>query len=239
MANASPPGVTESCEITIGWGDWPPYQYLESNEPKGIQIDLIKQIGKMANCRLKFVSQNFDDNQRGIEEGTIDMTFDTSITPEREKFALSSIPYRNEVLALYVRPQFMDACKTSPVSELIEKGMRLGITRGNIYGESIKYLQDTPALNKKLIYRNDNSEHYKLFAEDKLDAFVDDPAVMAFMIRNNPSTGILRVCKIAVSSSTVSLMFSKKTVAPYIVERFNRAIELVKEPPDYVKHWGW
>ncbi|TQV76916.1 amino acid ABC transporter substrate-binding protein [Aliikangiella marina] len=229
----------EDCHIKIGWGDWPPYQFTENGEPKGIQIDLIKQIGEAANCKLSFISQNFPDNQQGIRDGTIDMTFDTSVTEEREKFALFSSPYRNEVLALYVRPKYMEACKSQPVAALIESGMRLGITRGNIYGETIRSIQSTPELNSKLIYRDDNTEHYKLFAENQLDAFVDDPAVMAFMIRNNPKTGPLKVCKIAVSSSPVSLMFSKKTVTQATVERFNSAIARVKQTPEYIKNWAW
>ena len=227
------------CKIKVGWGDWPPYQYLEKGKPSGLQIDLVKQIGKFANCNLQFIPQNFKDNQLGIKNGSIDMTFDTSITPERSEFALFSKPYRNEVLALYVRPQFIEACQNKSIKDLILSGMRLGITRGNIYGEAIASIQSDALLDRKLIYRNDNTEHYRLFADNQLDALVEDPAVMAFMKRNNPKTGYLKMCQISVSSSTVSLMFSKKTVNQKTVERFNQAIDKVKQTSAYIRDWGW
>ena len=228
------------CRLTVGWGDWPPYQYLSSNsEPQGIQIKLLKQIANEANCELTFKLQTFTQNQQSIKEGSIDVTLDTTITESRKAFAYFSQPYRNEVMALYVRPKFMSECKINPLSIMIKNGFRMGVTKDNLYGTAISEIQRTPDLDKRLVYRDKNSQHFELFKNDLIDGLIEDPAVMAYKMRNDIRIGDLTACKIAVSSSPVSLMFSKRTITRSILNRIDEAIAKVKQTSDYKKDWAW
>jgi len=228
-----------TCRLNVGWGDWPPYQTLSSAGPEGVQINLIKAIADEAGCQLEFTLQTFTENQKSVRNGTVDMTLDTTITAERQQYAYFSAPYRNEVLALYVRPKYVKPCQSESVAELIEGGLRLGMTRENYYGETIAKLQSIPQINNKIIYRDKNSEHFQLFIENKIDAFIEDPLVMAYKMRNDDKIGRLKSCKVAVSSSPVSLMFSKKTVSPQLVNRINAALEKIKKTKWYQQQWQW
>jgi len=44
---------------------------------------------------------------------------------------------------------------------------------------------------------------------------------------------------LTLSSSSVSLMFSKKTISQELVERFNKALKKIKSQKDYKKNWNW
>ena len=227
------------CILRLGWGDWPPYQTLIDDEPKGIQIDLIKQIAHEADCKLTFKLQSFTQNQEGIKNGTIDITLDTTVTPERSQYGYFSEPYRNEVLALYVRPEFIEACQTDSIRSLVKNGLRLGVTRDNIYGETLALVQADPELNQKLVYRDLNTHHFTLLKQNKIDGLVEDPMVMAYSLRHDSAIGQLEVCRVTVSSSSVSLMFSKKTISQELVARFNKALKKIKSQKDYKKNWSW
>ncbi|TQV87472.1 substrate-binding periplasmic protein [Aliikangiella coralliicola] len=228
------------CELTLGWGDWAPYQFVEQGDsPTGLQIDLVKQIAEQANCELKFVRQPFSQNIQSVRDGSVDFTMDTTVTAERQKYALFSEPYRQEVLVLYVKPQFVNQCSGKSFSDIVKSGVRIGLTQGNIYGDSVSKVQNTPQLNKKLVYANKNANLIDLLKSDRLDGFFEDPTVLSYSLRKNNLSGALKSCKITVYSGTVSFMFSKKTVSEKLVSRFNQALRKVKKTESYLMNWAW
>lgn len=229
-----------NCQLTVGWGEWPPYQMQATgNKPVGIQIELLNQIAKAAQCQLEFVQQTFSENQRSIKDGSIDLTLDTTVTEERKQYAYFSDPYRNEVLVLYVRKSFLELCAQHSIEDLIKDGFRLGLTKENLYGNMIEKIQKHPQLKKALIYRNKNSELFELLKENQADGIVEDPAVMSYVRRTDPTIGFVKSCKLTVKSSPVSLMFSKKSTTPDMVKRFNKALAKVKKTKDYLAKWTW
>ena len=230
----------KTCHISVGWGDWPPYQYLDqNNQVTGLQIELLDKIAERANCQLSYKLQSFEENQRGVAQGSIDMTPDITITEQRKTFAYFSAPYRQEILALYLRSDLHERCETSTIKEMLNDGLRIGLTRGNIYGEEISRLQKIPEFNKKFTYNNKNNLHLELVEKGLLDGFFEDPTVMAYNLKLIEKTGWLKACQVTVSSGSVSLMFSKKSVPLDIVQRFDRALEKIKLTDYYRSIWGW
>ena len=68
--------------------------------------------------------------------------------------------------------------------------------------------------------------------------FFEDPTVLAFEQRISNRDFVLEKCKIA-SYSALSLMFSKKTVEPSLIETINRSIDKIKQTQKYQNEWGW
>lgn len=226
------------CHLLVGWGEWPPYQKLVEGSPTGIQIDLIKNIADLADCTVSFKLQTFSENLKSTKSGSVDLIFDTTITSEREEYSFFSIAYRNEIMALYVRPTFLAACRENEISTLIADGFRLGVTEDNFYGDTISQIQANPEMNKKLVYRGKNLNHLELFKQNKIDGLIEDPLVMAYSIRHDSEIGKLNACMLSDSASPLSLMFSKKNVPTEIVQRFNDAIRKIKLTTEYQKTWN-
>jgi len=231
---------SEPCRLVLGWGEWPPYQSsINPSYPYGLQINLVKQVADAANCSLIFKKNSFEGNLQAVKNGEVDFIMDTSITKERKEFGYFTNPYRQEVLALYLKPKFSSECSNTSFESLIQSGIRIGMNRGNIYGKEIAILQSNPELNDKLVYAPNHKSLYQLFDEGKIDGFFDDPMVLAFKLRMSDKSGELTLCKVSQNSSSVSFLFSKKSSSIEMVNRFNEALEEVKETKEYKENWGW
>jgi len=228
-----------ACNLVLGWHLWPPLQYLDdANQPVGLQIDLIKQLEVATNCQIQLQLQPFEKSQQDIKKGNIDLTFDITITKARQEFGNFSIPYRKEMLVLYVKPEYYQQCREQDLASLIKQGFRLSVTKGVNYGSKIVNIQKDPALDQRLYYQDDGKVELDLFRQNMLDGILEDPIVMAYMKRNDMQLAQAKSCQVTVYEGLVSIMFSKKTVPVEVVKRFDDAIEQLKQAPDYEQLWG-
>ena len=232
--------ASNSCELTLGMSNWFPYQSLSStNEPSGLQIQLLEQIAAEAGCHLRFKSITFPAGLKEIEQGKIDFMMNATVSENRRSFAYFSVPYRSEFLLLYSTKQYLGKCHNLTLEELIRDGFRLGVQPQLVYGPELTKIQNNPQLNKQLLYVDDNVQHVGLVKKEHLDGIIDDPVVVSYRSTVNTTGNILSACPIQISSSPVSFIFSKKSVTPAQVEKFNRAISKIRESNDYIKRWSW
>lgn len=231
---------TEHCSLKIGWGIWPPYQYLsESGEAQGIQIRLLNDIAKQAGCQFEYIQQPFSQNIQGIKSGKIDMMADSTITATRQNFAYFSAPYRSEIMILYVRSEKLETCQDLSLTELLDKGFKLGLTQGNLYGEEVGKLQQDIRYQDNIIYLKENRESVTAILNNRIDGYFEDPAVQAYELKRNGLGGQVVSCRIEIYAGKVSFMFSKKSVDLKTVERINRALLEIKKSEHYINNWEW
>jgi len=232
---------SESCTLALGWAKWRPYQYSIGNqEPIGWEIDLMKEIAGKAGCQLTYVNtRNFTNTINAVKSGKIDFAMDMTITEQRKEFALFSESYRKEIAVLYATPQELSSCKNKPLTELVNEGFRLGLISGIIYGDLIENLKSNPSLNSRLVYNQDFDTLYQMVIDNKLDGLIDDPVVVVYRLTEKKRYNLLKSCQSLVSSTDVSLMFSKKTVPPSVIDRINQSIAEIKETKAYQKKWVW
>ncbi|MCW8879631.1 MAG: transporter substrate-binding domain-containing protein [Kangiellaceae bacterium] len=229
-----------SCELSIGVSNWLPYQSIsDSGVAAGKQVKLVKQIAKVAGCKLNFKRVKFVDGLAEMKAGKTDMQMNASHSFEREKYSYFSIPYRKEFLLLYSTPKYAEICQTASLEELIRKGFKLGLQYHLVYGPELTKIQKDPELNSKIIYTNNNVQHVELVEENNLDGVVDDPVVVSYRSALDGTGKALQSCPIVVSSSPISLIFSKKSVSPEVVKRFNQAIKTVQNTQKYQRDWSW
>lgn len=227
------------CLLTVGWHNWPPYQFIGgSGQVQGQQITLAKKLAKLSGCKLEFIQNSFAKNQELIKTGDIDITFDITVTEERAKQGYFSIPYRKELLLLYVRDDTHERCQQNSLSELIGSGFNLAITKGFVYGETIENIRNDPKLDQRLYYSNNQEEEIALLLDNKIDGLLEDPLVMAYLKSKEKRLNNIKSCDIKVYENLVTIMFSRKTVAPTVVDNFNAAIEIIKKDINYRRLWG-
>ena len=228
------------CQLKMGWVSSPPYQYLDKEgQMTGLQNQLYKSIAKLANCQLTFIQGNWQDIQADIKAGNIDLMGDVTITPLRQSFGYFSAPYRNELIALYVLKSRLDRYPQVSLKELMKNGFRMAVTKDNFYGEAVQSLQNNPRLKSNFRRFDHNHGSYRAIAKGEVDGLFSDPMVHAYTMRLLGYENLLARHQVIVSNASVSLMFSKKTVSSKLVERFNRAIEEVKQTREYQQYWSW
>jgi polar amino acid transport system substrate-binding protein len=229
-----------NCHLKMGWVLWPPYQYIDhAGEFTGLQVTLFKNIAKQVNCQLTFIQGDWPTIQSGIKAGTIDMMGNATITPTRQKFAYFSSPYRPEILALYVTNTKLKQYPQGTLKELMQKGFRIALVKDNYYGETIESLKKNPQLKGLFHPFKHNHDSYHASIQGQIDGLIEDPMVHAYTVYLLGYEKLLVRHQVIVTNSTVSLMFSKKTISPQMVERFNAAIEKVKLTVEYQQHWSW
>jgi len=230
----------QNCALTVGWGIWPPYQYLSSKgEAIGLQIDLLNDIAAEAQCSLNYVQQPFSRNISDLEKGKIDMMADTTVTADRRRFAYFSEPYRSEILILYVKKENLLKCKDRSLKDIMKNGFKLGLTRGNLYGKEVQEIKNDQQFARNLVLLNENRESVGALLSDRIDGYFEDPTVQAYELKKRGFKGKIESCRIEIYAGEVSLMFSKRSVEKKVIERFNQALKKIKETKSYKNRWDW
>lgn len=228
------------CELTLGMSNWPPYQMLSKEGiASGLQIKLVKQIADEVGCQLRYKAMTFPQGLIALREGSIDLQMNATPSDDRAKFGHFSVPYRREFLSLYSTKKYREKCQKQSLKQLISDGFILGLQKGLVYGDELTEIQNDPVLSKKLRYVKSNVQHLKVIQEQGLDGIVDDPVVVSYRSTVNYTGDALSSCPIVVSSSPISFIFSKSTVSPQLVKRFNLAIKKIQSTEAYRKQWNW
>jgi len=81
--------------VTVGTSaDFPPFEYIENGQFVGFDMDLMREIAKIAGFELKFVDMSFDSLIPALRAGQIDVAAAAmTITEERKKVVDFSMPY--------------------------------------------------------------------------------------------------------------------------------------------------
>lgn len=217
------------CELTMGWDPWEPYQYLApDNQVKGLDIELISSIAKEAGCTLKFIQNDWVHLLADIKDGSIDMLGSASKTVSREKFAAFSDSYRHESFVLYVRKEQLKELSGKTLSQLLSNKFRLGVTEDYIYGDEIADIQDNKTLASQVVSVPITEVNYYNLTQNQIDGFLEDPFVAAYTIKRKGLSNQISASSIRVSSGNVSIMFSKASVKPEIVEAFNKGLKTIQ-----------
>lgn len=81
--------------VTVGTSaDFPPFEYIENGQFVGFDMDLMREIAKIAGFELKFVDMSFDSLIPALRAGQIDVAAAAmTITDERKMVVDFSMPY--------------------------------------------------------------------------------------------------------------------------------------------------
>lgn len=222
------------CLLSMGWDPWEPYHYLgNQGEVQGLDIEIISAITDEIGCDLEFVTGNWAGHLRQIQHGSLDVLGGATRTDEREAFARFSEPYRTENFALYIRPGESDRYTGDSLSELLEDGFRLGLTQGFVYGEEVTQLQERGRFDEQIIEAPMGELHFTRLQDHRLDGFLEDPYVVASIQRRRGWQDEVEAHPMTFDSGEVHFMFSREGVDESLVDRFNEALENLRETGQY------
>ncbi len=163
-------------EITLAYVDFPPYEYQENEEAKGIQVEIVKTIFERAGIPLQLQFAPFSRAYKDVQEGKIAGLFNFYKTEER----LASFDYSEPIIAnplvLFVK-QDSPLNYTGQLEEL--QGLKVGGILGYTYGTDF----DTTTLFT--IERVASHEiNFKKLLHDRIDVYPCDKMVGIYVARN-------------------------------------------------------
>jgi polar amino acid transport system substrate-binding protein len=229
--------------LTGGWSAWPPFSYVDSvrgiQQWHGLDVEMLNAVAMEAGYRIDAEAVPWDQHLRDIETGARDIAVGASRTPQREEYAMFSVPFRFETMVLVVPRGKSGSLPAGTPEELIAKiketGFRLGAGEGTTYAS--KAVQDflSDPENRDQIVRVRPTPPANVLEHDlleallagRIDGYVSDRITAGHVILAHGAMSKVEAHPVQVRGP-LHLMFSKATVAPGVVEDFNRAIERVR-----------
>jgi polar amino acid transport system substrate-binding protein len=212
--------------IRVGWNDFPPFvQAGPDGTPVGLDADLMRTIFKRAGCTLEFVPNMPNKRQTlYMQSGEIDMQFDASEVKERHAYAWYSLPYRREIIGLFVRKGEAQHFPIHRMSELIAHDWQVLVPYHGFYGQSLEDV--LPQLRERRLsypYVGTN-QGVEMLYHKRADLLVGDYYSSRYAAKQ---AGLpeLETLPVPVNDNAVHLIFSKRTVPQSDVAAIDAAIQ--------------
>ncbi|MFO7895545.1 MAG: transporter substrate-binding domain-containing protein [Candidatus Cloacimonadales bacterium] len=144
--------------------DFPPIEYFEEGEYRGIAADFMKIISQKTGIKFEYVkAENWDEVLQMAQAREVDMLSAAAQTPERSKYMDFTEPY-------LIYPGVIITRKNNPELDKLEKlqDQRVGIVSGYVWQEMIA--QDHPEIN--IIGVENIVEGLRQLALNQIDAFI-------------------------------------------------------------------
>lgn len=215
-----------ACEITLRWDDDPPF-FMESAEGVvGIDADISREAIRRLGCGLKLVKLPWARALFDLREGRLDMVSGAYRTPKRERYA----HYANVVRfvspnVLFTRVQDHARVDNNSLAETLDAGIRLGMQIDVSYGDEADVLKNNPAYADSFQYVSRRESLWLMLARERVDGVIADTLTGLYEVRELGLSEEIRPTSLVVSNKPAFFIFSKKTISPDLVARFDHALQ--------------
>ena len=125
MARPQRHGTGRTLHVAI-YPAFPPFSFISSGEPSGLEIDLLSEWANRRNWQLEFLAMEFASQIPAVQTGKADMAMGSiSITEERQKQVLFSEGYLVEHIVLITRKGEAGILTNPAPSSEIEKDTKI------------------------------------------------------------------------------------------------------------------
>ncbi|MCQ6281292.1 transporter substrate-binding domain-containing protein [Bacillus sp. EB600] len=155
---------------------YPPFEFKEGNQYKGIDIDLINAIAKNQGIKIELSPMDFGGIIPAMQANQLDVAIaGMSITDERKKVVDFSTPYFNAGLTVVVKK---DNATIKSVDDLT--GKTVAVKKGTT---GAKYALDNASkLGIKVVQFNDSPAMFQEVSNGNADALIEDYPVISYAI---------------------------------------------------------
>lgn len=214
----------------MGWENWPPYMYLDqSNNLVGVDIDTISAALKMINCEVEYVQMPWRRVLKDAETGELNIVYGAAKTPERELWGNFSIPYRTEVMRLFVLKQNVSALHLDNLEDFFRRDFQLAIIRDNYYGPELSKLEQSHIYRQQVARVLSAEQMIKMLLADRVQALVGDAIFIGKELKRLGASELIEAHSLIVSTTDLHVIFSKQSTTQQQVDGFNQALRTLKE----------
>ncbi|MFT5162142.1 MAG: polar amino acid transport system substrate-binding protein [Alteromonadaceae bacterium] len=223
-----------SCKFTMGFDVWEPYQFIGfGRKVQGLDIELINMVAEELDCDVDYKQDSWGNLLGQLKEGKIDFVLGASITEERKSFALFSDAYRSEEFQLYIRAEEEHSYRQASVVDFVRDNHKLGIINEYFYGDELTGLMDDAQFADRFKPTFMGEINLARLIDGDIDGFLEDSFVGASLIRRKGLEKRITPHQATIHTGDVYVMFSKLSIKPAMVNRFNGAMSNIKNNGKY------
>ncbi len=229
--------------IVIGWEDFPPYSLKDrKGNRSGLDIELTTTILNKAGCTYTFYDAPWKRLIEELRVGRVDILPGASKTAERKEFARFSIPYRQEVMSIFMRRNEAKAVKLKVLSDLKNYDLTIAAVLGTWYGP--EYDQYSKQLHNRntFVFIAQNENPFRMLHQHRVDLVFADYYSGVEEAANITNPSWIEVHDYPLNESAVHLMLSKKSTSKTDEENISVAAQqLLKtgQLAEIVKRYGF
>ncbi len=225
-----------SCQLTMGFDVWEPYQFIGfGREIQGLDVELIEMIADKLDCDVQYQQDSWGNLLSLLKGGKIDFVLGASMTEDRKAYALFSDPYRSEEFQLYVRADEEHNHRQASVVDFVKDNNSLGIIGGYYYGDELTAMMDDDKYAGLFNSAFMGEINVARLIDGDIDGFLEDSFVGASLIRRKGLERYVTPHQASIKTGDVYVMFSKATIKPDMLQRFNAALKEIKSNGQYDK----
>jgi len=215
-----------------GWSLSRPYQFNKITrngyEVSGMDTELTNAIAARVGIPIRYDEVEWKQHQLDLSSGIRDIAFGATYNEDRAKLVYFSIPYRFEKNSLFVLKDSKKKLNFTSIPELLAQirlfNFHLGVTDGFVYcDQRINYFIDHED-NSDIIFKyNNNTNSFNGLLLREIDGFISDSIAGVELVFSKEVNNQVEEIQLDIETP-IHLIFSKKTVAPELVEHFNQVI---------------
>jgi polar amino acid transport system substrate-binding protein len=218
--------AAEPCTLRVGWEPYAPFTFAdEKGEATGADIDLIAAVADAIGCTIVPVELPWARILKEVEQGTLDVSTSTSRTPERDRWALFSRPYRETEIAIYVRRGETPRFALQDLADITEQQLMLGVIVDYYYGEALAEAAGDPDFAAWIDGAPDYQTNIRKLVSGRIDGFlVEDVEVIEAELARMGMSGRVERYPLRIPGQKLHFMFSRETVEPDLVAQVDATI---------------
>lgn len=207
----------------------PGSEVLSQGRLDGREADfmLLNLIARRAGCALSISGTPMINLRRleSLRNGQIDVIAAASDLPERREYAWFSQPYRHDQVRLYVRNSDARTQGISNLDQLLNSDVQIIAPRNSWFGSAFEALRPRLRAANRLHEPNEArlALAMLLSPQPRGDVLIAETANLQRLMDKHPADA-LRALAPVLNDAAVHLMFSKRSVTPETVARFDKAI---------------
>lgn len=218
--------------------DYPPYEYVEDNEIKGIAVEIVIEVFRRMDQPISLREIPWARALKDLEAGEIDGAIEVFHTEDRENY----LDFSNEILLDEYISLFVLKNSTIEFSgdfnTLAEYtfGIRKGFSYGYKFDEAVR-----KGIIKNLVVQVYDSERlFNLLSTGRVDILIGDKYALPYQYSLTKERQSIKRLKPDVQANPTYIVFSKKRNLKHVRDKFDNIIKQMKADGSYdeiLKHW--
>jgi polar amino acid transport system substrate-binding protein len=222
-------GRASSCELRMAWKHDPPYQYEDAQQQlTGLEIEVARAALARLECRLVPVELPFARALAELEAGHVDIVPGVLPRPGRERYAHFSRPGVRTRNLVFLRSSLEPGRRVATLDALQASDLRVGLERGAAYRDLLQARLARPGTERRLEEATSLDALLRMLQMQRVDAIVADEYSTPYAARQLGLGTAIQASPIVIDEDAPVFAFSRLSVPPATVERFDVALEALR-----------
>ena len=204
----------------------------------GIDNAFISKVLKSVGCEVRFAFMPWKRSLYAVKQGNVDILPSASLTAERAKYGLFSVPYRDDVIGFVVRNGDAGRIGLSSLKDVIAQGLVIGHVRGAYRGEAFENFMNSPEGARHVSDVPLGPHGLQLLLANRVDLLLGIPAAYVAQAEQQGHGHSVEGHPFILAREPVRLMFSAKTIAPELARKISDAILRETQTAEYKALYG-